>query len=120
MINISKLDFINNIIAQSDNDDWQESGWVCWKHNDTYFLAPYSHCSCYGTYEGLSAQDFGYTYVDDSTISDLNYTWSGTREDLLNMAKNKLDPAMPERKALPEDYDYQHLMNVYSQIQSEI
>lgn len=119
MINISKLDFINNIIAQSDNDDWQESGWVCWKHNDTYYLSRYSHCSCYGTYEALSDNDSGYSCFDISHISNLSYSWSGTREELLNMAQNKLDPDMSGREALPEDYDYQHLMNVYSQIQSE-
>lgn len=116
MIEISKLDFLNNIIAQSDDEDYSESGWVCWKYQDKYYLARYSHCSCYGTYEALSEQDSGYSVFDDAFISNLNYSWHGTREELLDLVKNKRDPDMIEREANLDDYDYDHLMDVYDQI----
>lgn len=81
MITMSKLDFINNIIAQSDDEDYQESG--------------------------------------DSDVDNLNYSWSGNREALFNLVLNNLDPDMPERKSNVEDYDYDHLQDVYRQIKQK-
>ena len=89
------------IIAQDDDNDYSESGWVVIKDNkeNKYAIGRYSHCSCYGTWSAIADWD-----------------WVGTLRSLLKLARNKLDPNMPERKADPEDYDYNHLMNVYNQV----
>ena len=89
------------VIAQDDDCDYSESGFVAVKDNkeNKYAIGRYSHCSCYGTWSALADWD-----------------WVGTKRGLLKLARHKLDPNMPERKADPEDYDYDHLMNVYQQI----
>lgn len=91
------------IIAQDDDEDWEESGWVALVFNDhEAALSQYSHCSCYGT--------FGIGGAIES------WDWTGTPDQLVELAKNKRDPNMPEREADPKDYDYDHLMSVYQQI----
>jgi hypothetical protein len=102
---IHALQFTNStlyeIIAQDDDNDYSESGWVAIYDPDKKkcAISRYSHCSCYGTWEAIKGWD-----------------WEGTPKKLLKLAKKELDPNMPERKISPEDYDYDHLMNVYQGI----
>ena len=90
------------IIAQHDDEDYNESGWVCVYDlkDDKYALGHYSHCSCFGTWEALED----------------GWNWEGSLQELLGLANNMLDPDMPERKISPEDYDLDHLTAVYQQI----
>ena len=93
------------VIAQHDDNDYEESGYVV-VHDlvtDEYALGNYAHCSCYGTWEALSG-----------------WNWIGTKKDLIKLAKNRLDPDMPEREANPEDYDYDHLVEVYKQVLNKL
>lgn len=91
-----------SIIAQDDDNDYQESGWLCrYLGDDMYGLVRYGHCSCYDTWEA---------------VSDESPDWEGTREEILDMARNKRDPYFPERESDPKDYDYDHLMAVYQTI----
>lgn len=112
-INISKDDFRKSVIAQDDDNDYSESGWVCFLINKKYYLARYSHCSCYGTYTSLSGGD----YVCTSGNGLVSVDWEGTKAQLKKLVKNKLDPAMPTRTADEKDYDYDHLMRVYYELE---
>lgn len=91
------------VIAQDDDNDYSESGYFIVKVNDNYGLYRYSHCSCFGTWE-------------DFSDNNLSFTWVGTKEDLLYLAFNNMDPSMPDRKADPSDYDYNHLSVVYAEV----
>lgn len=92
------------IIAQDDDCDYSESGWVAVVQGKYAGLARYSHCSCYGTW----------TSITDHTGA--LWLWQGTVTQLVKLAKNKKDPAIPKRDANPHDYDYNHLIKVYKQI----
>lgn len=94
--------FNKQVIAQDDDNDYSESGFVAWIDNGVAHLARYSHCSCFGTL----------TSIGDDTRGD----WSGTPDELVTLAQQRLDPDMPTRPANTEDYDYDHLMKVYEQI----
>ena len=91
-----------NVIAQSDDEDYSECGWVCYEHDGTMHLANYSHCSCYGTW----------TVIDDGG----GPSWSGTREELIALVRGNRDPDMPERRSTPGDSDYKHLQAVYAEL----
>lgn len=87
------------VIAQDDDNDYGESGYVvCVKDNDAR-IGHYGHCSCYGTW-------------DDGVLT---WLWEGSLSELYKMALNQIDPVYPGRKSDPEDSDYDHLMAVYSQ-----
>lgn len=90
------------IIAQDDDNDYSESGWVAVYDPNTNKcgLGHYSHCSCYGTWENLKN----------------GWDWEGTPRELAKLAKNKLDPDMPEREMSVEDFDYDHLITVYNEV----
>ncbi len=92
------------IIAQDDDRDYDESGYVVVVRDGRAALTGYSHCSCYGT---ASA-------IDDANLT--KWLWSGTEDELKRMALGILDPAMPEREADSKDYDYDHLLAVYDQV----
>jgi hypothetical protein len=95
------------VVAQDDDEDYSESGWVAFTIDyTTFYLARYSHCSCFGTWTAL-ADDGGGT---------LSANWSGTRDELIRMATESLDPDMPTRQSNAEDYDHDHLVKVYAQI----
>lgn len=104
--------FEQAIIAQDDDHDYQESGWVAVQIGNWCALAQYAHCSCYGTWAAIT----GGGISDDEGPSDPMWNWEGTYEELMSMALERRDPAMPDRIANPEDYDYDHLMNVYDQL----
>lgn len=101
-----------NVIAQDDDNDYQESGWICFECQGVYYLARYSHCSCYGTWTDL----VGGGINDDGKYGEVRSDWSGSLTDLLNMAENQYDPHFPGRIIDPEDYDYDHLQAVYQEI----
>ena len=100
------------VIAQDDDNDYSESGWVAWVVGDAAYLGSYSHCSCYGTFDALCGAGVG-DYIDEGTP---RAEWTGTVEELVAMAVRKADPNMPERTSDTKDCDYDHLMNVYGQV----
>lgn len=104
--------FEAHIIAQDDDCDYQESGWVAVRVGSWAAIARYSHCSCYGTWTSLT----GGGISDSEGPDDPAWNWQGSPEELIKMAENCMDPSISDRKASPEDYDYDHLCNVYKQI----
>lgn len=102
---MTKEQFYESIIAQDDDCDYSESGYVAGVFQDVAYIARYSHCSCYCTFSVIG---------DDVA----NFDWRGSVDELIEMAKRKADPAIPERTADPEDYDYDHLISVYRDILS--
>lgn len=118
MINIRTRDeFRNAIIAQDDDNDYEESGYVVLNVGKEYAIARYGHCSCYGTWTSIlggSYNDSGVQVTEKGIIWD----WTGSLRQLLKLARNKLDPhcSIGSRKADEKDYDYDHLMACYTQI----
>jgi hypothetical protein len=106
--------FEKSIIAQHDDEDYSESGFVAVRVGDWCALAAYSHCSCYGTWASIT----GGGISDDEGPNDPDWTWEGTWEQLKNLAVRTADPAIPGRTAQPDDSDYDHLCEVYKQILS--
>ena len=96
-------DFRNHIVAQDDDCDYSESGWVAVVKDKMAGLAKYSHCSCFGTWTALG---------DGNVVWD----WIGSVKDLVKLAKANGDPHMPGRTANAEDYDYDHLQQVYKEV----
>lgn len=108
MINIRTSDeFRNAIIAQDDDNDYEESGYVVVNVGKDFAIARYGHCSCYGTWTNLSEGKSG-----------IVWDWEGSLRQLLKLARNKLDPhcSIGSRKADEKDYDYDHLMACYTQV----
>ena len=115
---INRNYFEKHIVAQHDDEDYSESGYaVCWFPDQTCAIFNYSHCSCFGTWESISNHD-DYSYDDSNPPEDRDVTpvWEGTSAQLIELARNKSDPAMPGRIANKNDSDYDHLMAVYEQI----
>lgn len=104
--------FQKSIIAQDDDGDYSESGWVAVVVGDWAALTKYGHCSCYDTWASIT----GGGISDDEGPDQPHWDWSGNVTDLVRMAENKTDPALPGRLASEEDYDYDHLMKVYEQV----
>jgi len=111
--------FEKSIIAQDDDCDYDESGYVaCVFEDGSAAIFNYSHCSCYGTWEALSGQS-DYYWAEDTTEPEdreIHPVWEGRKEELYVLAKAKMDPSHPGRPASEEDYDYDHLMKVYKQV----
>lgn len=101
-------DFEKAIIAQDDDNDYQESGYVVVRVGNWCALSDYGHCSCFGTWTDLNG----------CGSDGIRWCWMGTYEELLELARNGMDPALPQRKADPADSDYDHLMAVYGQVLS--
>ena len=110
-LKLTRDEFNNAIVAQDDDNDYSESGYVVLRVNNTYYIAQYSHCSCYGTYDALC--NGGVNDDGDGTVRTL---WAGSKMRLLHMAKELRDPSMPDRYANEKDYDYDHLCAVYEQV----
>lgn len=104
-------EFYKTVIAQDDDCDYSESGYVAGVLPDgTAYLAYYSHCSCYGTWTSICGGDWA------GGGSEPNWLWRGSIESLVDMARRIADPAMPDRAANENDYDHDHLVAVYNQI----
>ncbi len=112
---MTRHQFDEGIIAQDDDQDYSESGWVACVHNSFAMLGYYGHCSCFGTWEALCDGDMFSSFGDDE-IKHPAWKWVGTVEELIDMAKRKADPSMPNREASPDDGDYDHLTNMYQQV----
>ena len=110
---LTKEEFENSIIAQDDDEDYSESGYVaCVFPDGQAALGHYGHCSCYGTFEDLC----GGGISDYFSEGDASFTWLGTVVELVALAERKGDPGLPNRAANTKDYDYDHLMSLYEQI----
>ncbi len=104
--------FEASVIAQDDDQDYQEAGYVAGVHEGVAFISRYSHCSCYGTFDALCGGGIG----DSFSSGSLTLDWTGTVEELIDMATRIADPVMPDRAAVDSDYDYDHLVKVYAGI----
>jgi hypothetical protein len=95
-------------IAQDDDCDYDESGYVVVYDGKEAAIGRYGHCSCFGTASALRCK----------TTGILIYDWYGTVEELLKMARYKLDPhyTLGSRKADKNDCDYDHLIKCYAQV----
>lgn len=111
MVTIPRDKFGAAVIAQDDDNDYQESGWVACILDGRAYLARYSHCSCFGTESALAGGG-----VSDMGEAMLTMDWEGTPAELLAMARRKADPNMPDRTSVDADYDHDHLMKVYEQV----
>ena len=117
---INKRNFEKAIVAQDDDCDYSESGYVaCIFPDDTAGIFHYSHCSCFGTWEALSG--YGDYSFDDEPLEEreVHAVWTGTKEELYRLAENKRDPSYPTRESIEDDYDHDHLMKVYAQLLSK-
>lgn len=104
--------FEKSIIAQDDDKDYSENGWVAVVVDNWAALTKYGHCSCYDTWASIT----GGGVSDDEGPNEPRWDWQGTVKQLIKMAKDCADPAMPKRKADEKDYDYDHLVEVYRQV----
>ncbi|RTK93415.1 MAG: hypothetical protein EKK64_10255 [Neisseriaceae bacterium] len=114
-------EFVKSKIAQDDDDNiHQESGYLVIEKDSMYSFFKYSHCSCFDTWDCIKMKSE--IYKEDAKESwnnlyVLSPLWIGNRQDLDKMVRFRLDPNFPDRKADPEDFDYDHLMNVYNQLE---
>ena len=110
--------FHDSIIAQDDCVDYSEQGWVAVIIAGVAYLTDYSHCSCYGTWTSIGAGD--YSSEEVNSLPSNWYKWSGTVDELIDMAKRNADPAIPERSIQDDDSKCycgkDHLKEVYKQI----
>lgn len=110
--NMTRDEYVNSLIAQADTGGYDPNGWIAGIHNGIAFIDSFGHCSCYDTW----------TAVNGGGISDYfeaaNYTplWTGSVKELIDMAVDRLDPAMPSRVSNPDDYNYHELISLYYQI----
>lgn len=99
-------EFRNSIIAQDDDCDYSESGWVAVVKGKVAGLAKYSHCSCFGTWTAMTTIGKG----------NIVWDWIGSVKNLIKMARVNGDPHIIGRTANSEDYDYDHLQEVYKRV----
>jgi hypothetical protein len=104
--------FRQSTIAQDDDNDYDESGWVAVVVGDWAALTRYGHCSCFDTWASIT----GGGISDSEGPNEPSWDWVGTPDGLVALAKAKGDPALSGREAGPDDYDYDHLMKVYEQV----
>lgn len=98
------------VVGQDDDNDYSESGYIAFIYEGKAYITNYRHCSCYGTADVIFTSS---EFLPDK-IPVL--CWGGTVDEMVEMAKRKADPDRPERTMMEEDFDYDHLMNVYDQI----
>lgn len=107
--------FNQSIIAQDDDEDYEESGYVVCIRYGLAFLGSYGHCSCYDTWSSMTGGGIS-DYREPDDYYTPGWAWVGTIPELLTLARGKLDPVAVGRVASPEDRDYDHLMKVYEQV----
>lgn len=113
MINKGEKDkFEESIIAQDDDNDYEESGWVAVVVGNWAALTTYGHCSCFDTWASIT----GGGISDNEGPDAPRWDWQGTPAQLVELARTKADPALPGRESAPADHDHDHLMEVYKQI----
>ncbi len=97
-----KYDDIEKVeIARGDADESYENwGWVAVIVDGEVALGQFSHCSCYGTYdEGIGSWD-----------------WTGTPDELVNLARGGDCPVLDGRKITDSDYDAEYLRECFLEI----
>lgn len=104
-------DLASATIAQDDDNDYEESGYIVARRGEQVGIARYSHNSCYDTFDVLANTD-----GELNRSGQISWLWVGPLSELVLMAKRRADPALPERTADPKDYDYDHLVAVYEVI----
>lgn len=121
-MNLTSDQFRLSIIAQSDNEDYQESGWVALIANGQAALAHYSHCSCFGTFTSLDVNGHptldvnGHPTYENTYLGELSVDWEGTPKELLAIAKGRLNPLVKGNPPIDPnefDMDLDHLKRVY-------
>ena len=111
---LSKQDrdkFLDHVIAQDDDNDCEENGWVAVVIGDWAALTSYGHCSCYDTWASITGGGAGI-----EPRHDPKWDWTGTVSDLVKLARETRDPVMPDRAMDEKDCDFDRLMKVYAQI----
>ena len=111
---LTRDNFGDCIVAQDDDCDYDESGWIAVVHEGVAYLSNYGHCSCYGTWTALGGGNYSTPQMNELPANW--YTWSGSVAEMVSMAERKADPAMPDREMGENDCDYDHLMKVYEEI----
>lgn len=88
-------------IARADDPGYYEnSGWIAVYDGERAGIFKFGHCSCYGTW-------------DDGARDAM---WEGTREEMIEMAREQRDPTMPERIIVEGEYDYDKISKLYDGI----
>lgn len=105
---MSGKQFSASTVAQDDDQDYSESGYVVCVNGDIASVFNYFHCSCYGTWKAISG-----SYEGDSEM-DVTPLWEGTVGDLAVKAQAGECLVFPGRLvADTDDYDKDHLLKVY-------
>lgn len=116
---VTGKEFKESIIAQDDDGDYRESGYVAcvFKRGDERFacLFHYSHCSCYDTWASICGGGIS-NYPEENEIMEPAWDWLGSVEELVEKAKNDMDPTLGWRKNDDRDDDVDHLREAYRQI----
>lgn len=116
VMNLTYKQFFNSVIAQDDDCDYDESGYViCVFPDNKAAIFSYSHGSYYGTWEALGGLD-GDGYDRPDLEREINSVWNGTVDQLIHMAENNLDFSIEGRPIDPSDYDADHLLACYKQV----
>ncbi len=114
---LTGAEFEKAIIAQDDDNDYQERGYVAGvldKGGARFaFLGSYGHCSCYGTWADLCGGGIS-DYFEPNEVKLPKFTWVGSVAELVRMAVGELDPCLTGRKVAAEDSDADHLRAVYA------
>jgi hypothetical protein len=105
-------EFHNSVIAQSDDEYYQESGYVIVERDGVASIGHYSHCSCYATFTSLCGGGISDSY-DEGTVT---WAWQGSIQELLDLAKGNFDYVVPGRQIDSEDCDADHLLDCYKQV----
>lgn len=117
---IKSSQFYECSVARADNGDgYSLSGYVIIQNpqdKNKFCLISISHCSCFGTWEGISGWpmsnewDVAPEEQQDVLISDLEYTF----DEMYQICSEKLDTEL-RRPIDPDDYDYDMLCKLYQE-----
>jgi hypothetical protein len=107
---LTQSDYNTYEIARTGyNDGYSVNEWIALVKEEQAILMDTSHCSCFGTW------CCGYG-ENECSLEGGTIRWQGTLKELLKMAKDKIDPDMPERIMSEGDCDYKDLMALYQEI----
>lgn len=113
MISITNRDeYASSVIAQADSGGYDPSGYVAVVKDGQAALSSFGHCSCYGTWEALCGGGISDYFQEGQP----DWDWTGTVDELVAMAREGLDPDLPQRKIGASDYNSGYLTDVYRQI----
>lgn len=88
-------------VARTDyGDGYDAYGWIVVVYEGNAGLIQYSHCSCFGTWDG--------------GVGD-KWDWFGPVADFVEFAREMRDPHMPDRKLIEKDAGYTDLRDIYSE-----